>query len=95
VDESPAAGGAPLSADRLYRHADLSGLPFTTTVDLLPVDGLAGQPRALDALRLGTRIEKPGFNLFVIGPPGARMSEAVQAMLRRTAETYPVGESTG
>jgi AAA domain len=86
IDKSESPGGAPLPADRLYRSADLSALAFATTMDLLPVDGLVGQPRASEALRFGTRIEKPGFNLFVIGPPGARMSEAVQTMLHKAAE---------
>ncbi len=76
----------PLPAGRLYRSADLSGVPFMTTADLQPSDGLVGQPRALEALQFGTRIEKPGFNLFVIGPPGARLSEAVQSMLHRAAD---------
>jgi AAA domain len=57
-----------------------------TTADLLPLDGLMGQSRAAKALRFGTRIEKPGFNLFVIWPPGARTAEAVQTMLRKAAE---------
>ena len=68
--------------DRLYRPADLSALAFQTTADLAPIDGLVGQQRALDALGLGTRIRKPGFNLFVIGSSGARMQQAVEAVLR-------------
>jgi len=75
-----------LPPERLYRVADLSALPFATTADLKPIDGLVGQSRALEALQFGTRIEKPGFNLFVIGPPGARLSEAVRTILRKGAE---------
>jgi hypothetical protein len=85
IDKSEGPAGAPLPKDQLYRGADLSALAFATTADLLPVEGLVGQPRASAALRFGTRIEKPGFNLFVIGPPGARMAEAVQTMLRKAA----------
>jgi hypothetical protein len=72
---------AALPADRLYRSADLSGLSFASTAELVPIDGLVGQQRALGAINLGTRIDKPGFNLFVIGPNGARMQEAVRAVL--------------
>jgi lon-related putative ATP-dependent protease len=72
----------PLSVDRLYRPADLSALAFQTTADLAPIEGLVGQQRALDALGFGTRIRKPGFNLFVIGSSGARMQQAVEAVLR-------------
>ncbi|MCC6778907.1 MAG: AAA family ATPase [Hyphomicrobiales bacterium] len=80
---------APLAADRLYRHADLSGLPFASTAELAPIDGLVGQRRALDAIKLGTGIDKPGFNLFVIGPNGARMHEAVRAVLEEEARGRP------
>jgi hypothetical protein len=85
VDHGESPGGLSLPADQLYRSADLSALPFATTADLKPIESLFGQPRALEALRFGTRIEKPGFNLFVIGSPGARMSEAVQTLLRKAA----------
>ena len=93
----PAAGGHPknerfgaglpptpaaLPADRLYRPADLSALSFETTAEIEPIEGLVGQQRALDAISFATRIKKPGFNLFVIGPSGARMQQAVEAVLQ-------------
>jgi lon-related putative ATP-dependent protease len=82
LTEVQSAANIPLAADRLYRPADLSALDFRTTADLAPIDGLVGQQRALDALGFGTRIRKPGFNLFVIGSSGARMQQAVEAVLR-------------
>ncbi len=91
--EAPSRGGlvlpAPLAADRLYRRAELAGLTFATTAELPPIDGLVGQRRALDAINFGTRIDKAGFNLFVIGPTGARMQEAVKAMLQQEARARP------
>jgi lon-related putative ATP-dependent protease len=71
----------PLAAGRLYRATDLSSLKFSTTAELQPIDGLVGQARALEALRFGTQVNKAGFNLFVIGPSGARMQDAVKAVL--------------
>jgi predicted ATP-dependent protease len=79
-----------LPPDQLARKADLSGLAFETTADLTPVDGLTGQERALDAIRLGARIDAPGFNLFVIGAPGAGMDQTVRAMLDEKARHEPV-----
>ena len=79
----------PVSPDRLYRRADVSSLSFATTAELQPLDGLIGQKRALDAINFGTRIDKPGFNLFVIGPHGAQLQEAVKAMLLKEARTRP------
>ncbi|PWB66341.1 MAG: ATP-dependent protease [Bradyrhizobiaceae bacterium] len=79
----------PLALDRLYRPADLSRLAFATTADLEPIDGLVGQARAAEAIDFGTRVEHPGFNLFVIGPQGARMQDAVKALLVAQAATKP------
>jgi len=86
-----AAGGSvrPLAADQLYRSTDLSGLPFATTADLTPIDGLVGQTRASEAIRFGTQVDKAGFNLFVIGPNGARMQDAVKALLAEEARAKP------
>lgn len=60
-----------LSRPQLYRHADTSALNFATTAELTPLGGLVGQQRALAAPQFGTRIHKPGFNLFVIGSASA------------------------
>jgi len=86
-DEATTSSGAarPLPPERLYRVADLSALPFESTADIEPADGLVGQQRALDALAFGTRIGKPGFNLFVIGPNGMRAQRAVEQVLQEAA----------
>ncbi|MCC6947378.1 MAG: AAA family ATPase [Bradyrhizobiaceae bacterium] len=82
--KSPAVSA--LSVDRLYRPVDPAGLPFQSTAELAPVEGLVGQGRALDAIRFGTGIDKPGFNLFVIGQPDARMRETVRSLLQHAAK---------
>lgn len=79
----------PLTAEQLYRPANIAKLSFTTTAELAPADGLLGQQRAERAIRFAVGIEKPGFNLFVIGPPEARMQEAVKAVLANEALTRP------
>jgi lon-related putative ATP-dependent protease len=73
----------------LYRRADLARCSFTTTADLPPIDGPIGQARALDAINFGTRVDKAGFNLFVIGPNGARMQDAVRDVLVKDAQGRP------
>ena len=45
----------PLTTGQLYRPTDLSGLTFSTTAELQPVDGLVGW-RALDGQRRGCRL---------------------------------------
>jgi lon-related putative ATP-dependent protease len=79
----------PLGPDQLYRPADLSRLEFSTSAELQPIDGLVGQKRAIEAIRFGTRTDKAGFHLFVIGPAGARMQEAVKTVLAEDARSAP------
>jgi hypothetical protein len=76
----------PLAAGQLYRKSDLSALAFATTAELEPIEGLVGQARALDAIRFGMQVAKDSLNLFVIGPEGARMQQAVKALLAAHAD---------
>lgn len=85
TDPSAVTPVRPLAAEHLYRATDLSGLTFSTTKDLQPIDGLVGQTRALEAIHFGTQVDRAGFNLFVIGPHGARMQDAVKAVLNDEA----------
>ncbi len=70
-----------LGPDYLYTRCDLTQFEFRTTADLSDVAGLMGQDRALDALRFGLAMEKPGYNIFVLGPPGAGKREMVTRFL--------------
>jgi predicted ATP-dependent protease len=85
----PAEAGSALPAERLYRPADLSALQFETTAQLQPASDIVGQQRAIEALRIGTQIDKPGFNLFVIGSAGMRMQRAVESLLHRMKTDRP------
>jgi lon-related putative ATP-dependent protease len=80
---------AALLADRLRQASDTSALAFETTAELAPVEGAIGQARALDAVHFGTRIAMPGFNLFVIGAPGAGLDRTVKALLEQKAAGEP------
>jgi len=85
----PQLPAVPLPAERLTRPADLSALVFETTEDLHPVGGLQGQPRARDALRLGTEIAARGFNIFAVGEGAARIRQAMRPMLEAAARNRP------
>ncbi len=73
---------APLGPEKLFRRADLSGLPFTTTRDLAPAPMLAGQPRAEEAIRLGAGLSARGFNIFVAGATQARVAPSLRSVLQ-------------
>ncbi len=44
--------------------------------------GIIGQPRALEALKMGTRIWQKGYNIFVTGQPGTGRKTALYQILK-------------
>ena len=59
----------PLLPEELYRSCDTDLLPFRTTETLEPFNGFFGQERALEAMEFGVGMQRPGYNLFVMGNP--------------------------
>lgn len=78
-----------LKPDRLYRRCDPNGLPFKTTDELEELDGGMGQPRAVEAVRFGIGIERPGYNIYALGPPGTGKHALVRHFLRAKAAERP------
>ena len=79
-----------LPPESLYTPCDPAGLDFETTNGLTALEEIAGQERALDALRFGTGIAREGYNLFVMGPSGAGKHSMVRQYLeRKAAEAAP------
>ncbi|MDP5333642.1 MAG: AAA family ATPase, partial [Paracoccaceae bacterium] len=81
---------AGLTPAQLRRRIDPASLRFETTDTLEVVQGLIGQDRAMQAIRLAARIGHRSFNLFVVGPPGTGRHSAVQMVLAREAADRPV-----
>ena len=48
----------------------VDSLDFQCTDELAPLDHFIGQERALEAIRFGLEVDKPGYNLFVTGLNG-------------------------
>ncbi|WP_151704868.1 Lon protease family protein [Nitrincola alkalilacustris] len=58
-----------LSAEQLYKRCDHQDLPFLTTETLEPFNGFFGQERAVEAMSFGVGMQRPGYNMFVMGNP--------------------------
>ncbi|HEX7319572.1 MAG TPA: ATP-binding protein [bacterium] len=56
-------------------------LKFKTTKDLAVREGIIGQPRAIQAIKLGLNVKYPGYNIFITGPVGTGRSTAVTKLL--------------
>lgn len=76
-------------AEKLRRSVAPEELGFETTAELNPASGLVGQERALAAIQFGTSIDKEGFNLFVLGPPGLGKGTAVRSYLEEKSRSQP------
>ena len=81
---------ASLPHTRLYHPCDRADLDFDTTADLPDLDGVFGQDRAADAIRFGLAIERPGYNLFVLGDHGGGRHWLVNRLLGEAAAKAPV-----
>ncbi len=81
---------APLSPDRLARRCDPASFAFTTTADLPELDEIVGQERAMEAVRFGLGIRRPGFNLYAMGPEGIGKYSLVRQILVGRAPGEPV-----
>lgn len=73
----------------MRRRCDPSRFKFRTTRELEPSTTIIGQARALNAIKFGTSIDEPEFNLFVLGPAGSGKSTAVRALLEAKAAGEP------
>ncbi|MBA4502939.1 Lon protease family protein [Marinobacterium marinum] len=71
----------PLAPAALYRTCDPELLPFKTTESLEPFAGFFGQDRAIEAMAFGIGMQRPGYNLFVMGNPHTgRFSFAMESL---------------
>ncbi|HKJ09075.1 MAG TPA: ATP-binding protein [Gammaproteobacteria bacterium] len=80
-----------LDAEQLFRSCDPQQFDFHTTGEVQPYTGMIGQDRALDALRFGVGIRREGYNLYVLGPPGAGKHTAVLDFLAPYARNQAGG----
>ncbi len=75
---------------QLYRQCDPAQFVFATTGEIPDVEQIVGQERALDAVNFGTGIEREGYNLFVMGPPGMGKHTVLNQVLSGRIKAEPV-----
>lgn len=74
---------------QLRRTIDPDQLGIERVDELAPLEGIVGQPRAVESLRFGLGIRDQGFNVFVAGPPGLGKMTAVRSFLQEAARDRP------
>lgn len=80
----------PLPAELLATVCNPEELPFQSTEDLADLEVILGQERALEAIRFGLAVDRPGYNLFALGTSGIGKHSTVMRQLQRRAAQAPV-----
>lgn len=73
-----------LNHEQLRWRCDPAILAFETTEEIPCCEGIIGQDRAVDAIRLGLRVRSKGHNVFVAGEPGTGRTTSVRHLLDTT-----------
>ena len=85
-----------LPAQELTRRCDPATFDFDSTAELqsdgapsLALSVFPGQARAIDALQLALDLDRPGYNLLVVGPPGLGQTTLLEHTLRTRGAAQP------
>ncbi len=65
---------------------------FKSTAELNPLDKVVGQPRAIDAIRMGINLQAPGYNIFVTGLSGTGRTSTVKRIVEQHIERQDLEE---
>ena len=75
-----------LTADKLCATCDPEQFDFETTADLPDLQEIVGQDRAVAAVRFGIGIDRPGYNIFALGPAGTGKQALIKQFLENRAK---------
>ena len=86
-----------MKPDRTFKHKTLpikqlrtncllKYLKFKTTKELVPLEGIVNQHRAVEALQFGLDIKNQGFNIYVAGMTGTGKNTVIKNHLERIIE---------
>lgn len=78
-----AANFKELPADLLKWSCDLEKIPFVTSDECKPCEGIIGQERALKAIQIGLDIKSLGFNIFITGMVGTGRTTTIKQLLEK------------
>ncbi|MCC7293393.1 MAG: AAA family ATPase [Phycisphaerales bacterium] len=86
------AAAPPIAAvppEQLRWRCDPASLPFASTAELAPVEGIVGQDSAVESLAFGLEVQAPGQNIFVRGLTGTGRLTLIRRMLETIRPSCP------
>jgi predicted ATP-dependent protease len=81
MENKSASLHAELPPEKLRWRCDPARVPYETTAQAEPLEGVIGQDRALRALKMGIEIPAPGYNVFVCGLAGTSRGSTITRIL--------------
>jgi ATP-dependent Lon protease len=78
-----------LLPDDLRWKCDPGIFDFDSTENVDPIEGIVGQERALDAIKLGVDMKSPGYNIYIAGLSGTGKATSVKKMLEAISTNCP------
>ena len=76
----------PLSPELLSIQIPEGSLPFQSSSELTPFNGVLGQERAVSAIQFGVAMDRPGYNVYVMGDSGTGRSSYITEYLKSEAK---------
>lgn len=76
----------PLRPDQLSIQIPEGSLAFEHSNELVPYNGVLGQDRAVSAIQFGIAMDRPGYNVYVMGDSGTGRSSYVTEYLKSEAK---------
>jgi len=80
----------PLDPSQLYKPCNVEQLKFSSTDELEDIDIAVGQQRAVDAVKLGIRMHKNGYNIFAMAPSGTGKLTTVRQLVEHEASRQDI-----
>jgi lon-related putative ATP-dependent protease len=78
-----------LAPEELRWKCDPGIFDFDSTENIDPIEGIVGQERALDAIKLGVEMRSPGYNIYIAGLSGTGKATTVKKMLEAISTNCP------
>jgi len=83
----------PLTAQQLRSFCELAEFSFVTTEDIPDFEGILGQNRAVEALSFAVEIDRPGYNMYLMGSTGLGKHTLLKRFLdRASADQTPADD---
>lgn len=79
-----------LNEDQLFKKCPPEMFSFNTTEEVIPLEGIIGQQRAVKAMDFGLKIKGHGYNIFLTGATGTGKTSYARAVTEEMACREPV-----